>query len=329
MVLFESKTRNDLRWKLNQETAYTFYDRTGRKKFEEVRARLNVWFKNYPDSHKAWLKHRMIEESWDGAFFELYLHEVFYQKGYAIAVVEKLDNLQSLTPDYKITKDGKTFYLEATVVTSDDDTIRLKKHKDIVKEAIETIEPFGFWLHVEKLDILTNKSFSKRILKKELQRHIQVFSQLQSIEEIPVFHFEDELIRVVIGFLKFEKSAPDPYQKIGMHSDCEAIWGDGRTNIQKAILKKAKKYKDLEYPLIVALNFQLPMGLSRDAVESAIFGLDRERSANNCHSLSPQDLGILNGPNSKYTGNLAHVFVTSVTSHHKGSEEILEFDLLQ
>ena len=328
MVLFESKTRDDLRWILTHETAYAFYDRTGRKEFEETRARLNDWFNNYPDSHKPWLKHRMIEESWDGAFFELYLHEYYYQKGYGLSVVELTDNKQNLTPDYKITKDGKTFYLEATVVTGDKETIRRRKLKNIVKEAIESIEPIDFWLHLKKLDIYSDKSFSKRKLKDQLLRHIRFYAPLHLTEEIPEFNFEDETIRIKIGFLKFENSAPDSYQKIGVHSDSEAVWAGDSTSIQKAILKKAKKYKDLEHPLIVALNVQLPLGLSTDDVEKAIYGLDKNNSTTNHNSLPPKDLGILNGPNRKNTRNLAHVFVTSVTANHRGSEKILEFDLL-
>ena len=123
--LFEDKPRDytePARW---SETTYSFLDRSALPEFERVRRMLQRWVERLPRDHQqktvANLRHRppgsvKDEIQFNGAFFELFLHE-FLLGTRGEVLVEP--HINGLTPDFSVTEEVSggsllTYVVEAT-----------------------------------------------------------------------------------------------------------------------------------------------------------------------------------------------------------------------
>jgi len=124
MVLFPDKIRTDLTYATPCERSYSFLNRSGLEKFVVVREKLNDWFNCYPEEEQYELKRRLQSaKQFNDAFFELYLHKLFYSFGYQLAVHPHLEHTTK-QPDFLVSKNGEAqFYLEAKVVRDESDEI--------------------------------------------------------------------------------------------------------------------------------------------------------------------------------------------------------------
>jgi hypothetical protein len=329
MMLFEPKNRTDQEWCFANEDSFSFLDRSGRTKFNEVRERLNAWFQNYPDKQKAWLKNRFINEDFSTAFFELYVHQKFFARGYSTSA-HTLHPKIGRTPDFLITKGEESFYVEATTTREASEKVDSEKRRNIIKERLGQIEQDKLWLSINELKLHTRTMFRTTQLEKLLLTHIQKYAPESEGTFIPEFEYEDEKIDLKLGFLKINGNGPGPYERIAIDSSSDVIWGNNGKNIRKAILKKAKKYRRLEHPLIIALNVQGPTGMNEEDVQAALYGdlvLKYNKLNTTESSWQRKPNGLLNGPDKQYMVNVHSVMVTSVCESHVGDEKILEFKI--
>lgn len=326
MLLFESKHRTDLEWAYANEDSYSFLDRSGRSQFEEVRNRLNFWFQKYPDDQKIWLKNRFINEDFGSAFFELYVHQKFFERGYSTSA-HTLDPKTGLTPDFLITKGDDSFYVEATTTREASEKADYEKRRNIIKERLDRLKQDKLWLCIKELNLHTCRTFKTTQLEKALLEHIEKYAGVPEGAWIPEFVHEDDEIDLRLGFLKINGNGPGPYQRIGIDSSFDATWGDNSRSIRKAILNKAKKYRKLDYPLIIALNVQGPTGVDEEAVNSALYGelvlqFNKDDIQQSRWARKPN--GLLNGPDKRHMANVYSIIVASVCESHAGSEKVLE-----
>jgi hypothetical protein len=329
MMLFEPKSRTSMEWCQPGEDSYAFLDRTGRKQFEETRARLNKWFSNYPDSNKALLKTRFIKDDFNTAFFELYVHQKFLDQDFVVdAQVEDLKT--GYTPDFLVKKGEEVFYVEATTSREAIEKMRYEHRCSIIKERLNRIEQDEFWLNIKELKLLTNSSFKTTILEKKLLAHINKYSRITAHTSIPDFLFSDEKIEVVIGLMKIDEVPIGPYERIGLDSSFDKIWGDNSNSIRKTILKKAKKYSRLSHPLIICLNVQSRTGMHKEDVEAALYGdlyLKYSKKDPQKSNWARKNNGLLTKRNMSKVKNIVKIIITSVTAWHEGNEEVYEFNI--
>lgn len=326
MLLFDLKNRTDLEWCFANEDTYSFLYRSGRGQFEVVRDRLNSWFQNYPEEQQSWLKHRFINEDFYAAFFELYIHQRFFERGYSTGA-HTLHLETGKTPDFLIQKGKEIFYVEATTTREASEKADYEKRRDIIKERLEQIEQNQLWLNIQELRLHTRRMFKTTQLERELLEHIEQYSHISKSDLIPEFLYEDDKIYLKLGFLQINGNGPGPYQRIGIDSSYDGVWGDGSRSIRKAILKKAKKYKQLSHPLIIALNVQGPTGINEEDVQAALYGdlaLQYDIGNPEKSHWSRKPNGLLNGPDRRYMSNVHSVIVTSVCESHSGDEKIVE-----
>ena len=108
MTLFD-KEAHDLgtRAKRYGEPRFEYYNHSSRPAIGQIREVLENWFSGYPDLGKSDLRGRFKsndDRSHDGAFFELYLHEVLRKLGYEVQVHPLVD--KPTHPDFVVERNG-------------------------------------------------------------------------------------------------------------------------------------------------------------------------------------------------------------------------------
>jgi hypothetical protein len=115
--LFDSRVRSDVAYKKAYETTYDFLDRIARPELAAPRTFLNEWFEHWPEDDREELRSRLVSKdlsNFDGAFWELYLHEVHRRLGFEVERDPKVEGTNKV-PDFRMSGPLGTFYLEATV----------------------------------------------------------------------------------------------------------------------------------------------------------------------------------------------------------------------
>jgi hypothetical protein len=84
MHLFDDQLRHDASYIRTSETIYEFVDRVSRSEFASVRDMLGAWFERWPTGNRKELRTRLMSKdraNFDGAVWELYLHELHTRLG--------------------------------------------------------------------------------------------------------------------------------------------------------------------------------------------------------------------------------------------------------
>lgn len=96
--LFDHFVRTDASPSAESEDYFTFLNRVDTPFWAEVRRVLDVWFSRYPGERAPALRREFRSRrgrQQRGAFWELYLHELFLQLGYSVVVHPGLANITS------------------------------------------------------------------------------------------------------------------------------------------------------------------------------------------------------------------------------------------
>lgn len=119
-TLFDRQPGNDFSDKKHDESEYDFLMRSDVGMAKSIRLLLEAWFSRYPDEHRWELAQRIRSGSdahFASAFFELYLHEVFWRLGSDIAIHPCLPGVNT-APVFLVRDDqDSSWFCEATVVT--------------------------------------------------------------------------------------------------------------------------------------------------------------------------------------------------------------------
>ena len=182
-ALFDDKARNYAKPSLQAETTYSFYDRSSLEEFDRWRRMLQRWVDRLPPAKQKDIVARMRhkehgspreDQSFNGAFFELFLHEFLNGTGGDTVVEPKIGHL---TPDFSVTEaklDGTHInYVEATDLNimrgTDLDSHWNERHAlDILDEVISP----DFSLSVETAGILATTP-RRRDLKRPFEELVR------------------------------------------------------------------------------------------------------------------------------------------------------------
>ena len=112
ITLFDNKYRDYTKPALRAESAYSFYDRSSLTGYTHLRQMLQRWVDRLPPNKQKDIVGRMRhrgsgspkeEQNFNGAFFELFLHEFLNGTGGYTVVDPKIGHL---TPDFGVTEAG-------------------------------------------------------------------------------------------------------------------------------------------------------------------------------------------------------------------------------
>jgi hypothetical protein len=326
MQLFPDKIRSDLKYASPNERSYSFLNRSGIEKFGVVREKLNKWFGHYPEPEQYELKRRMqSKEQFFDAFFELYMHEFFFNKGFQLSVHPILENT-SKQPDFWVTKEKElNFYLEVKVVHDESDEERnyRKKQKKIADE-LNKLDNFPFWISIRHLKLKNEQSFSVKPVIKKIRETAKTFDYFQMIEPIleESLYFEDENIQIELAFWPRKSSLIEGMNPaIGVYAYFDAGIVNTNESISKAIEDKARKYGKQNHPFIIALNVSSPTLFSFDDLELLI-GKDLQFIRSN-KPLGQIDRMLHNEGifSNHFMDRIAALFITWVTPYHLDDEQ--------
>lgn len=317
--LFEDKERTNLNYANHQHDKYEFYNNSAMEEFTLIRDRLNKWFSRYPDSGKWQLK-RDFQSQFDSAFFELFIHELFFQQGFTLTSHPTIPN-SNKNPDFLAKKGNIEIYLEAKISTdeSKEETLLKNKHNAIY-DVIEKIDCPDYWVSIREITFLSNKqaklSKMKSFLETEIKSNGAKYAgskndnYYEKREKYITYQDDDIIVAVSIFPASIKKT-----RTIGT-SLGGSFMGGSDGSIKSAIKDKGYKYGELDKPFIICINALSVKGLSTEDVYNTFFGSQRkilfEHINNVNQNFSTSSNGIFDSSSLYKYQNVSGFFITRV-----------------
>jgi hypothetical protein len=288
MTLFSEMARTDSRPLRHPETHYAFYDRVAGPFWDAVRGLLEDWFSRLSASSQADLRARLQDKDrrkFDGAFWELYLHELFRRLGFAVHHQPTIlrDGKSPGAPDLLLERDGDRIYIEAMIVADSNAEDHEERLRNNLVDAINArVKSSGFYV---ALEILHEGTANLPVA--EIARGLQAWLDRWNPDVVSALQY---------GYRVFDHPAwtwnnngwrlrfvamPKPSEIRGRPGDRVIALGpsgskitdafsDGRI-MRERLNDKANKYQGLGVPYIVALLVRRSFCDERD-VQKALFG---------------------------------------------------------
>ncbi len=137
-MLFDDLERTNDNPRQPGEALYAFLNRAAGPYWQSVRDLLSEWVSNYPNEDRRALISRFRRtdrRGFLGAFWELYLHELFRRLEFDIELHPSLDGV-TRHPDFRLQRDGSILYVEAVTIyepqTHSVDDARLAPLLDVI-----------------------------------------------------------------------------------------------------------------------------------------------------------------------------------------------------
>ena len=233
------------------------------------------WFERYPSYAKQSLRRRLPGDS---AWFELMMHELLIQIGCKVEVKD-IGNAGK-NPDFLVQSDGGRCYTEVTTVNPEsniavvdpnfEDALRKLRKLSTTSDTLKS-SGLEILLHVEgRITRTLGSGELKQLLEKLLTEN-----DLLSVKEYPWTAQPQEITgegwklraelepRLPSMRQENEELVTGPYGSFS---------GDASNKVREAVKKKARKYPNLDAPLIVALNVWDPRFRHETAEMAALFG---------------------------------------------------------
>lgn len=325
LSLFDDKKRSDSTPQSDTETHFEFLNRVDNPWFAEVRGLLDRWFVRLPAEVRTDVRSRFRtggDGGLQGAFWEIYLHELFTCLKYELTPHPIVPN-SPRKPDYLISGNGVAFYLEATVVVPSEEEAAQERRTAAIREAVNRLQSESFFL--EMMVIREGSSAPPTgQLRTGLREWMsgydpdEVLAAFETTFSAPVYEWEhgDWLIE-----FSLVPTAPqyrdEPIQRpVGIFSP-PGGWIDDVTPLLNSLRAKATKYGQLNLPYLVAISCERPF-LGDSDVTQALYGRTRYRipigpdgSSPGSVSLSRAPNGLWYGPNGPQNTRVSGVLVAS------------------
>lgn len=281
-MLFTDKSRSDSTPKRATETEFGFLDRCCWPEMSEVRSLLEICLTNYPRQEQTELIARIRsgdDRHFTSGIFELLLHEYLLRLGFSLTPHPELKNGSPKRPDFLVTcPSGDQVYLEAVCTSENNgDDSSAEARKDVALEALDCSHHSDFFVAVSSTGDPVTQPSGRRLTEAVIDwlnrlDADQVLKDLTSNPEAhPKFQWQHEAWTVRIKAIPVSpKSRGSSRRLIGMRS-YGAGWIDGWTPIRNVIVKKTRRYGNLDLPLVIAVNVDT-FKLDQIDISQALFG---------------------------------------------------------
>jgi hypothetical protein len=279
MRLFGEHKRTNRSFRRHTESRFDFFDRNARPSVDRVRRVLEEWFRLYPDADQNDLKSR-FRSDFDAAAFELLMHHVLLQAGYAVKV-EPHTGKSACRPDFHATRPRTSLYMEATVATDQSDEDRSREAlENALYEAIDGISLPDYFLSINTLQMGTGQAVPRRV-KAFINRIVgqtdwaAVSKKLQStgLQQLARHTFRDDDFLLELELIPKSERARSRLglRPIGIYP-IRSKMGGSTPAIRKCLDKKSLKYGVLDSPYVIAVNSLGEWGTEPFEVLHALFG---------------------------------------------------------
>ncbi|WP_152648931.1 hypothetical protein [Streptacidiphilus anmyonensis] len=257
--LFGLGPRTDRTVRRFDEGFYTFLNRTDDPYVDAIRSLMTRWFGHVPLAENADLRGRLQSKDdaqFEGAFWELYLHEAYRASGYSVTIHPRVRGTKR--PDFLIEGEGTRFYLEAVRAGSTEEDSRAAKLYGVVRQALEAVRG------EHSMVSMTVYSVGPKPLKVgALRGALQIWLEAGAQGELPWAWDGWRL-----GF----DALPLPGRGgplIG--AEVRGGWANDAMRITMALDSKVNRYQ-LDGPLVIAVLSNTEIGTDDQDVERALFG---------------------------------------------------------
>jgi hypothetical protein len=282
MPLFSDVERTDSTPAAYGEAMYSFLDRVASPYFANVRDLLERWYANLPPEMHLDIRRRFQsrhQAETVAAFWEMYLHEALTRAGFRLTPHPDVPGTKK-HPDFLVTdSDSMSFYLEATTVGPLDDAA--ERRFDRVLDALNRIKSENFFLEVSA-DSIGPRAFPARQKSHELSRWLDSLDPDEVTEAYergglfgsPVYVWKQDGWEIEFRpiTIKPEARGNPAHRIVGMLSYGHGAIVNHRAAIQPSLEAKAKRYGQVDLPLVVALLAYDRMAVDFYDFEVALFG---------------------------------------------------------
>lgn len=219
------------------------------------RKRLNEWIKDWNFEDKKEVLSRLESPSashHDGAVWELYLNSLFKHLGFH--VVRDPLAVNGKTPDFRITRYSRTYYVEATSI-SREPVSSPKKHWVKLINQVDKVRRDDFFISFHPSRTSSRAPIPSQIIN-------QINSFLDSLDYDALCHIDYQYMpKVVISDNDWEiRVSPIPKKPKGASERFIGVCGSAGTgmvadlqDLRRKIVKKRKKYGPLDKPFLIAI----------------------------------------------------------------------------
>lgn len=279
--LFSDFVRDDHRPLAAGESNFSFLDRCAWPATDAVRGAVQDWFQNYPKSEQKELADRLRSEddrNFASATFELVLHEYLTRLGMKLTPHPELPNGSAKRPDFLIEcPDGARLYVEAVGAAEDTgENPAAEAMKARALQALDDAVHPDFMLIVQSEGNPTTQPSGKKLARAvhewlgSMDRATILGGQRErGSDAVNAYQWGHEDWKLSVRAVVANK--PGEHTRMILSRSGEASWVDTEGPIKNALTKKARRYGELDLPLIVAINVN-SFRLDPEEEVSSLFG---------------------------------------------------------
>jgi hypothetical protein len=315
MPIFDDIPRPDSDVPDQHEAAFAYLNRSGRPEASRVRQLVEDWLARYPTHHRDSLAARLrspIDDQHQGAFFELFVHELLLARGHHILEIEPKLAHTSKSPDFLVqAKEGHRLYLECVLATGRSQQEVAEQAR--LNQALTAIDRTPSPRHFLDLTVhgVPTEPISIKKMTNALRAWIAGLPDDDSAMRAAPFQYQEH---GATFFLRaFPRRHPDRATRaIGVRffpARVVTVDDDERG----ALEKKASRYGALDHPYVVAVN-ALSTFAPKNAIIDALLGSPytavEETASGFTERESRKPDGVWYGPSGARRKGLSAVFST-------------------
>lgn len=285
-MLFPPNERHDGATKRATETDFAFLDRCSWPAAERVRKFIDDCLAQYPEAERPELMARIRsgdDRAFRSATFELFLHEYLRRKDHTLIAHPELPGCTTTRPDFLVTcSDGSSFYLEA--VSAADRDGRSQAGEALIDTTLQHLTDAShasFFVEVASTGYPDTQPSGRR-LAADVVAWLNTLNPDEAIalmeqgefDQLPSMEWKHEEWTLTITALPCRPDARGRQRRLIGAQNLGARWIDGWTPIRDALMTKARRYGDIDLPLVVAVNVR-SHGLDQIDEMQALFGQEQ------------------------------------------------------
>ena len=303
MNLFDDIKREPATRMSNLYSAFVALNQDGSPGQQSLRDRLESWFQRFPADSQNDLRGRFrsnLPYAHEGAFFEVFLHELLTYLGFKVEVHPTLPNSDD-HPDFLVCDGSKCFYLEAATTGKKSGPFTLTNPEQEVIEALRTLTSSDFNLLIETTGELSKSirkepllsKFNKLLLERHDPDEIKATIDAYGSDAAPSAQYDPDgwSIQAWLSPISHPARSPNQTRRIGVSFKTAR-----RTNsidpVRNKIKEKGRKYRDPQLPLVVAVNTRDSSYNGRQCDMEVLFGNEGIVYVNDVAELSRETNGL-------------------------------------
>jgi hypothetical protein len=245
------------------EGVFAFVDRSAWPRCAAVRDELERWFARYPDEpDKNDLQRRFRSPDRGqhlGAWWELYLHQVFTSLGYAVELHPRIAGTAK-RPDFLLAKGGVSILLEAVTTVSGivDEAGRAAHREAELLDILDSVSHPDFSISVEIESVGPNTLKRKLVTGPLLARLNELDAngvrwESGSYDDEFVLLDQDGWRVTITPYLRGDRDDPAPHHRMIGMGPVTVGSIDDRSKLAAALESKRSRYGRPELPYVVAV----------------------------------------------------------------------------